>query len=85
MPKRAPKNGHRDVKPAYRVPSMAEIAAVEPERCRCRPPRRHRDCMYCGTSWAGEVVCGVCRAAGIDGRVIRGTSGAVCSRHRSRD
>lgn len=56
-----------------------------PERCRCRPPRRHRDCMYCGTSWAGEVVCGVCRAAGIDGRVIRGTSGAVCSRHRSRD
>lgn len=52
--------------------------------CRCRGPRRHDGCMYCGYYWAGDVVCGVCKEAGIDGKVIRGTSRVVCARHKSK-
>jgi hypothetical protein len=36
--------------------------------------RHHADCQYCGSSWAGEVVCGACHEQGIDGKVIPGTS-----------
>lgn len=43
---------------------------------KARPAKHHVDCMYCGTGWAGEVVCGACREAGIDGAVIRGTEAA---------
>ena len=50
--------------------------------CRCRPPKRHADCMYCGTGYAGEMVCGVCRELGIDGKLIRGTGRLVCKYHR---
>lgn len=51
------------------------------KKCGCRPAKRHRDCMYCGSSYAGEVVCGVCKLEGIDGRVIRGTERRRCSLH----
>jgi len=52
---------------------------TEKKKCRCRPPRRHSDCMYCGSSWGGEFVCGVCHENGIDGQVIRGTSRVTCA------
>lgn len=51
--------------------------------CGCREPKRHRDCMYCGSSWAGEVICGVCKEEGIDGRLIRGTGRRTCAAHRT--
>lgn len=35
--------------------------------------KTHPDCQYCGVQYVGEVVCGVCHEAGIDGKVIRGT------------
>ncbi len=39
-----------------------------------RPAKIHRDCAYCGvTSHSNGAVCGRCKAAGIDGPVIRGT------------
>jgi len=41
-----------------------------------RPPRRHIDCACCGVGGDGIRVCGVCREAGIDGPVIRGTTRA---------
>ena len=57
---------------------------TKPKPCRCRPPKTHPDCMYCGTSYAGEVVCGVCREAGIDGKLIRGTGRVTCKEHKSK-
>lgn len=36
-----------------------------------RGARRHPDCSYCGRGYGR--ICGVCRGAGIDGPVIRGT------------
>lgn len=36
------------------------------------PAKTHRDCAYCGTG-LGQSICGVCKQAGIDGPVIRGT------------
>lgn len=51
-------------------------------KCRCRPPKRHNDCMYCGCYYAGEVVCGVCKENGIDGRCIPGTARVVCKEHK---
>jgi hypothetical protein len=57
-------------------------AKVE-KKCRCRKPKRHRDCMYCGSGYIGEYVCGVCREAGIDGRVIRGTERRMCKKHKA--
>jgi hypothetical protein len=56
---------------------------VATEKCGCREPKRHRDCMYCGSSWAGEVICGVCKEEGIDGRLIRGTGRRTCKAHRT--
>jgi hypothetical protein len=52
--------------------------------CRCRLPRRHRDCSYCGVTAHGEGrVCGVCREEGIDGTgTIRGTGRVVCAKHK---
>ena len=52
--------------------------------CRCSEPRTHRDCAYCGVGWADGAICGVCREAGIDGPVIRGTSRVVCFLHKKR-
>jgi len=52
------------------------------KKCRCREPKRDQYCMYCGTYYAGEFVCGVCKESGIDGHVIRGTSRVVCKMHK---
>lgn len=49
--------------------------------CRCREPKRSRDCAYCGVFPSGQV-CGVCHEAGIDGPVLRGTSRVVCAQHK---
>lgn len=59
-----------------------EAQEKEPKQCGCRSPKSHRDCMYCGNGWAGEVVCGVCKEQGIDGKVIRGTERRVCKAHK---
>lgn len=53
------------------------------KKCGCHKPTTHPDCSYCGSAWAGEVVCGVCREAGIDGKVIRGTARRVCKGHKA--
>ena len=51
--------------------------------CRCRKARRHRDCTYCGTTaLQQDSICGVCKEAGIDGKVIRGTGRIVCRNHK---
>jgi len=52
-------------------------------KCTCRAPKRHRDCMYCGSGYIGEYVCGVCHQVGIDGKVIRGTERRICAKHKS--
>lgn len=42
--------------------------------CTCTKAKRHRDCAYCGATSHGDgKVCGVCKAAGVDGGLIRGT------------
>lgn len=51
-------------------------------KCRCRPPKRDSYCMYCGTFYGGELVCGICKEEGIDGNVIRGTERIICSKHK---
>lgn len=52
-------------------------------KCRCRPAKRHRDCLYCGTGYLdGMSVCGACKLNGIDGKVIPGTAAVKCSKHR---
>jgi hypothetical protein len=50
--------------------------------CKCQEPKRHKYCMYCGSSYAGEVVCGVCREGGIDGKLISGTGRRLCTIHK---
>lgn len=51
--------------------------------CRCREPKTHRDCAFCGvTSHSNGKVCGVCAEDGISGGVIAGTSRRVCKDHR---
>ena len=50
--------------------------------CRCREPKRHRDCLYCGFGGPCTHVCGVCKEQGIDGPVIPGTSRQVCKLHK---
>ncbi len=55
---------------------------IKTTKCTCRPPKRHNDCQYCGVGWWGEVVCGVCREQGIDGRLIPGTGRRVCKLHK---
>lgn len=52
--------------------------------CGCREAKTHRDCAYCGFGGDGIKVCGRCRAEGIDGPVIRGTSGRRCAKHARR-
>lgn len=42
--------------------------------CTCTPARRSRLCAYCGDGSGYDQICGQCKAAGIDGGVIRGTS-----------
>jgi len=53
------------------------------EKCRCRPAKRHVDCSYCGHGL--DYICGVCKQAGIDGPVIRGTSRVICKIHKEPD
>lgn len=48
-------------------------------KCGCREPKRHPDCLYCGSGYA--EVCGQCRDVGIDGPVVRGTSRVQCRTH----
>lgn len=53
------------------------------QKCLCRPPKRHRDCAYCGIGYIdGAHMCGVCKEAGIDGPTIRGTGRVVCKLHK---
>lgn len=51
-------------------------------KCRCRPPKSHEDCSYCGSGYEPDYICGMCAAAGIDGKVIRGTGRVICKVHR---
>lgn len=50
--------------------------------CGCRPPKKHIDCAYCGIGGPCTHICGVCKEAGIDGQVIRGTERRVCQLHK---
>jgi hypothetical protein len=50
--------------------------------CRCREPKRHRDCSYCGYGGPCTHICGVCREQGIDGQTIPGTGRVVCRLHK---
>jgi hypothetical protein len=54
---------------------------MKKEKCRCRPAKRHRDCAYCGIGYSDHI-CGICKEAGIDGPVIRGTSKVICKLHK---
>ena len=64
-------------------PIHADDVPLRPfKKCRCREPKRHPDCMYCGCGYWGEVVCGVCKEDGIDGKLIRGTGRIVCAKHK---
>jgi hypothetical protein len=68
---------------------MIQTRKIEPVRadgditvdCGCRKPKRHSDCMYCGSGF-GDSICGVCKEAGIDGRLIRGTGRRTCAQHK---
>lgn len=53
-------------------------------KCSCREPKRHADCAYCGTGWADGRVCGLCKEAGVDGPVIRGTERRTCKEHKAK-
>jgi hypothetical protein len=56
---------------------------MKQEKCSCRNPKRHNDCAYCGTGYTnGVLICGVCREAGIDGLLLRGTGRVVCALHK---
>lgn len=50
-------------------------------KCLCREPKRHRDCMFCGIGFSDRI-CGVCHEAGIDGKCIPGTARVVCRLHK---
>jgi hypothetical protein len=56
---------------------------MEKPKCRCREPRSHAGCSYCGHQYIGEVVCGICRENGIDGKLIPGTGRVVCKEHKT--
>ena len=58
---------------------------MKAKRCNCRSPKRHSDCMYCGIGYWGDIVCGVCKEAGIDGKVIRGTERRICKEHKKEE
>lgn len=53
-------------------------------KCTCRKPKRHPGCMYCGYYYSGEYICGVCKEAGIDGKLIRSTARYTCALHRNK-
>ena len=53
-------------------------------KCKCRLPKTHPSCMYCGSTYMGEFICEVCAEAGIDGEVIRGTKRIICSKHKNK-
>lgn len=50
--------------------------------CRCREPKKHRDCSYCGVGWDDGRICGVCRDEGVAGRLIVGTGRVICKTHK---
>lgn len=58
--------------------------AVPKKPCRCRRPKRDPYCMYCGHYYAGPFICRICKEAGIDGNVIRGTNRIVCAQHKKK-
>ena len=53
------------------------------KRCLCRGPKKHEDCCSCGRGWEPNI-CGVCKEAGIDGKVIRGTERRICKKHQEK-
>jgi hypothetical protein len=55
---------------------------MKEKKCLCREPKRDPYCQYCGHLYAGELVCGVCHEAGIDGKVIKGTERRICKLHK---
>lgn len=51
--------------------------------CKCREPKRHCDCAYCGVGYIdGAHICGKCKESGIDGPIIRGTGRVKCALHK---
>lgn len=60
------------------------MSNVEKEKCRCRKAKRHRDCAYCGYGGPCTHICGICKLAGIDGPVIRGTERRICKLHKKK-
>ena len=53
-------------------------------KCKCRESKRHDDCSYCGSGLIPDMICGVCKENGIDGKVIRGTSRVICKIHKGK-
>lgn len=53
-----------------------------PKVCGCRPPKKHRDCLYCGCGGPSTHACGVCKENGVDAPVIRGTERRTCDAHK---
>ena len=58
------------------------IGKIMKNKCRCRPPKKHSYCAYCRSLYGGDFICGICKEAGIDGKVIRGTGRVICSKHK---
>lgn len=58
------------------------VINITTPKCRCRKPKQHRDCAYCGYGGDGIHICGQCYSEGIDGPVIKGTSRVVCAYHK---
>jgi len=52
-------------------------------KCKCRKPKNHDFCAYCGC-FASNQICGVCKEAGIDGPVIKGTERHICKLHKNK-
>ena len=52
--------------------------------CRCREPKTHRDCHYCGYAYVGDLICGYCKGKGIPERLIRETGRLTFSAHKAK-
>ena len=50
-------------------------------KCKCREPKKHDDCAYCGMGSSGKI-CGVCKEQEIDGPVHKGTARVICKIHK---
>ena len=75
--------------PAYAGETERKICAAclkkkgpHTKPCRCREPKTHKDCAYCGFGGPCTHICGVCKEDGIDGPVIRGTERVTCKQHK---